>query len=81
MPLPKVATRTDEERARYNEKMKRYYAAHPEQRRKAIDRIKAKYHGDPEYRERVIERARAAAERRRQAASATVSDISGNEAI
>lgn len=76
MPLPKVDTRTDDERARHNAKMKRYYATHPEQRQKSIDRIKEKYHSDPEYRERVIARAKAHREAKRTApADATPASV------
>lgn len=72
MPLPKSDARTDEQRARHNAKMKRYYEAHPEQRQKAIDRIKTKYHSDPAYRERVITRAKA--QRAAKVAAAAVAE-------
>ncbi len=58
MPLPKVDGRTDEQRAKHNERMKRYYANHPEQRQIAINRIKERYATDPEFRERVKTQAR-----------------------
>ena len=65
MPLPKSDGRTDEVRAKHNERMKRYYAKHPEQREKTISRIMDKYHSDPEYRARVLANGKAWRERKK----------------
>ncbi len=56
MPLPKVEHRTDDDREKHNNRMKRYYSNHPEQRQKVIDRIKDRYATDEAYRELVKER-------------------------
>ena len=45
-------------RSLHNERMKRYYIAHPEQRWKLIQKIKNKYNTDEAYREKVKERSR-----------------------
>lgn len=79
MPLPKVDTRTDEQRARHNAKMKRYFANHPEQRQRKAEQVKARYHSDPEYRERVRVRAREAALKRH--ATAETTDVSGSSEV
>ncbi len=54
-------------RRKHNDKMKRYFAAHPEQAQKKCDRVKARYHSDPEYAERVRARARLYAAQRKAA--------------
>lgn len=80
MPRPKSDARTDEQRAAHNERMKRYFAAHPEQRQKSINRIKAKYHGDPEYRARVLANAKAWRERNRVGATVSAgSNLDGGD--
>ena len=70
MPLPKSDNRSDEVRAKHNERMKRYFAAHPEQRRKTIDRVMSKYHSDPDYRARVLANGKAWRERKKAEAEA-----------
>lgn len=77
MPLPKVDGRTDEQRAKHNERMKRYYANHPEQRQITINRIKERYATDPEFRERVKTQAR---ERKAKLRTAT-QDLSGSAVL
>lgn len=57
-------------RRKHNEKMKRYYATHPEQAKKKNERVKARYHSDPEYAERVRARARLQAAQRKGAVTA-----------
>ena len=56
MPLPKVETRTDDERLKHNIRMKRYYLNHPEQRDKIKSKLNEKYATDESYRLLVKER-------------------------
>jgi len=79
MPLPKSDDRTPEVRAKHNERMKRYFAKHPEQREKTISRIMDKYHTDPEYRARVLANGKAWRERKKaRAAAASTVEVEQN---
>ena len=58
MPLPKSDNRTDEQRKKHCENMKRYYKKHEEQRDKLCEKLKEKYKNDEEYRTMVKNRAK-----------------------